>query len=118
MKKIILFFGILSAFLFLPVFVFAQTTEAINLDELLAIALIVAAGIGGYSVNSLTALIKNWLNAHGFWVIVLSIVISAIFVIVYLFFHGWDWLEFLILTTLVTAIANGAHFAKKSRDKK
>lgn len=109
-----LFFALMICSLML----FAQ--PIIDLPALIDIAGIIAViglGVGGFSVTALVAILKRWCNATKIWVVFISIGVSAVCVMVYLLVAGWNWWSFLILTILVTLIANGIHLDSRKRNK-
>lgn len=111
---------IFFALMICSLMLFAQVGKDIDLPALIDIAYLIAligVGVGGYSVTALVSIIKRWFNATGFWVVLISIGVSAICVMAYLLLAGWDWLSFLILTAMVTALANGIHLKNKKRNK-
>lgn len=114
MKKIIFLILLLSA---APLFVFAQNPVNIDIPALIDTGTIIFfAGIGGLSVMALVTLIKRWCNATGWWVRLISLAVSVGCVIIYLIPTGWDWLQFAILTVIVTLAANGIHLANQRRN--
>jgi len=111
--------------MFTSVMLFAQNSiidlPAIDLQELWALAItisVIGIGVGSYSVTALVALVKRWVGAEGVWVVFISIGVSGLCVTAYLLVAGWNWIYFLILTTMVTIIANGIHKKNKRRIKK
>lgn len=114
MKKNIFLILLLSA---APLFVFARNPVTIDIPTLIDTGnIIFLAGIGGLSVMALVALIKRLFNATGWWVRLISLIISAGCVVIYLIPAGWDWVQFVILTVIVTLAANGIHLANQRRN--
>lgn len=96
--------------------VFAQTPITIDIPALIGIGgTIFLAGIAGLPVMGIVALIKRILNAHGLWVMLISLIISAGCVVAYLIPVGWDIIQFIILTLIVFLSANGIHLGSKRR---
>jgi hypothetical protein len=93
------------------------TTIDINV-YLVAAEAIFLTGVGGMSVNSLLNVLKRMLKADGIGVILLSVGVSAISVVAYLVPTGFDWIKFLIYTTLVTLAANGIYLNPQKRPRK
>ena len=108
-----------SLLLLTHLFVFAQTPVNIDIPALIGIGgAIFLAGIAGLPVMALIALIKRWVNANGIWVRVISFFVSAGCVIAYLIPMGWNWLNFIILTIIVTLSANGIYLGAQKRNPK
>jgi len=115
-------FFILIAFLLIvcaPALMAIQTEGTdITIDVnayILAAEAIFLAGIGGMSVNAVLNVLKRMLKADGIGVILLSVGVSAIAVILYLIPTGFDWIKFIIYSTLVTLAANGIYLNPQKR---
>ena len=109
-------FIILSAFLLIicaPALIALQPESAdiaIDVDAyILAAEAIFLAGAGGMSVNALVNVFKRMLKADGIGVILLSIGVSVAAVILYLIPTGFDWIKFVIYSTMVALAANGIY---------
>lgn len=114
MKKIIFLFFLLSA---APLFLFAQNPVTIDIPGLITLGVsIFFAGLFGRPVTGIVAQLKRMFNAHGYWVVFISICVSAACVGLYLWGIGWNILHFFILTTVVAFMANGIHLDSKRRN--
>ena len=114
MKKFMFLFSLL---LLTQSFVFAQTPINIDLPSLITLGVsIFLAGLFGRPITSIVAQLKRMFNAHGCWVVFISICVSAGCVAIYLWGIGWNTLHFFILTAVVAFMANGVHLDSKRRN--
>ena len=114
----VIFILLFMLFVVVPVAVLAQETKVVEIDvnALLQVAGgIFMTGVGGMSVTALVSLIKRWLNAHGWAVRVISVIVSAGAVIAYLIPMGFIWWKFIVLTTVVALAANGIYLFPQKR---
>lgn len=94
----------------------APATE-IDLPAEIEVAMaIFLTGIGGLSVTALVSLIKRKINAQGIAVIVISVVVSAAVVLIYLVPLGFVLWKFIVLTVVVTLAANGIYLTPQKRN--
>lgn len=95
----------------------SEGTEIDIEKYILAAKAIFVTGVGGLGVNALLNVLKRVLKADGIGVILLSVGVSAVAVVVFLIPIGWNWIEFLIYTTLVALTANGIYLNPQKRPK-
>ena len=73
-------------------------------------------GIGGMGVTALTSVFKRFLKAQGGWVILISVGVSAVAVLLYLFPLGlFVWWKALLLWVIVSLAANGIYLTPQKR---
>lgn len=107
----------LMLIIFAPLFLYAQPVINIDIPSLITLGVsIFFAGLFGRPVTSIVAQLKRMFNAHGYWVVFISICVSAGCVGIYLWGIGWNILHFFILTAIVSFMANGVHLDSKRRN--
>ena len=118
MKRKVLFF-VAILFIFGTGALLAQeVTPAIEIDLPAHIEIAMAiflTGIGGMSVMAITTLVKRILNAQGYFVIAISVVVSAGAVLLYLIPFGFILWKFIVLTVIVALAANGIYLTPEKR---
>lgn len=118
MKRKVLFF-VAILFIFGTGALLAQEvtpTVEIDLPAQIEIAMaIFLTGIGGVSVTAATTLIKRLINAQGYFVIAISVIVSAGAVLIYLIPFGFVLWKFLVLTVIVALAANGIYLTPEKR---
>ena len=113
MKKFFMFFALL--FLIVPVTLLADTEIDIQ-AYLDAASHIFIVGIGGVAVLGLVEIIKRILKITGFWVRLASFLVSGAATLIYEIGKGFELIEFIILTVLVTLAANGIYLFPKPKE--
>jgi len=115
MKKLLLVF---LAVILIAGFALAQTPTAVDFNKYLddARKIFEEFLILGASVTAAVALLKRWLKTEGWKSILLSIGVSAVFVVVYLLAaHAFEFLRFIIESAIVALAANGIYLWPRNR---